>query len=200
MTKTPYYFDERYRTLSCHSYADFIQTIAAFQTKNKIDVNLTLRSTPYNIFHENGEVSQLYRWYNLLPILEEKYGIKHDIKRSFCSNQSFYLYVDEEFKLPVVETQPIIEEKVEIDTSSLISLDVAETHENEVVVAEASMEESTSTIPVDWDKCWSFEDDKKKRDSKDNLERFCKKEYGIDLRKNQSFAKMIDELKEFVGA
>lgn len=197
MIRTPYYFDEKYRTLSCHSYADFIQTLALLQTGSKIDVNLTLRSSPYTIFHEDGEVSQLFRWYNLFPLLEDKYGIKHDVKRSFCSNQSFYLYVSEDFTLPEPETQAVVEEKVEMDTSSLISLDVVEeptgNDDGEAVV------DTEGSIVVDWEACWAFEDDSKKRESKDNLERFCKKEYGVDLRKNQSFANMIKELKEYEG-
>ena len=70
---------------------------------------------------------------------------------------------------------------------------VSEKEPEEVVVSEGE------SSKVDWEKIWSMKDDNSKRQSKDDLEKYCKTEFGVDLNKKSKFDDMVKELETFLN-
>ena len=178
--KLPFHYDDKYNTLSCYVYADFIKTVALLQTKNFIDVEKTLKTLPFLIHHKDGTETRYYKWYNIFKDLEANYGIKHDVYKSRSIGNMFKLYMDKPDVLS--ESKEDTTPKV-LESKSLMSF-------YEIPVEDDG---------IDWDAIWGFQDDKHKRDSKNNLEAYCEEKFGINLRKNQHFEDMVTELKEFLS-
>lgn len=183
----PYFYDEQLYKVSCYSYADFIKTLAELQTLKPIDVNRTLFSPQYLIQHEDGSHEQFHAWYNLFPVLEEKYGIDVDVKKSQVNLQNFFLFLKSPLVIdgeetavtdaedaPEVEQEPVVEE------------------ENDVVEDEPSSPLSNEEKEY----IFSMYNDKLKNGSKDKLEAYAIEKYGIDLSKRKSFENMVKELEE----
>ena len=60
------------------------------------------------------------------------------------------------------------------------------------------VETAEDSSKVDWEKIWSMKDDNSKRQSKDDLEKYCKTEFGVDLNKKSKFDDMVKELETFL--
>ncbi|MCP3683203.1 MAG: hypothetical protein GY861_10985 [bacterium] len=75
---------------------------------------------------------------------------------------------------------------------------VKEEKVEDVVVAEEEVTASP-TSKVDWGALEDIYDEDDVRGSKDALEKKVKEDFGIDLRKNQKFEKMLEELRVALG-
>lgn len=185
MSSLPYFYDEELFKVSCHTYNDFLKTINTLTDKD-IDINRCGFTTPYNIFFVDGTNKNYYAWYNMFAAMKEDFGIDIDLSKSFKNLSAHYLYFsDNPFKGVVdkpasVDTDPVVEDQplIVVDNTS----------------AEVDSQEKDAP---DYEFLKSFYDDSAKAKSKDALERYCIKHYNINLRKNQSFDKMIDELRSY---
>lgn len=184
MTKKPYFYDKDLKKVSCYSYVEFIKTLTELQTNNRIDYLKTIAAPAYCIIHKDGTSMHYHNWYNLFPVMEEEYGIELIVNQSQVNMQCFHMFL----RSPVLkfEEAPIAEEVVE----------VMEVVEEEVPLVEVSLIEEESAQDVDWEKVWSLKDDTAKAASKDALIKYAMDNFGVELRKNQKFEKMVDGLKE----
>lgn len=117
----------------------------------------------------------------------------------FGRAETYHIYS----KTDYFNTQP--EEVVEKETSvdeELIKEEVVEQPELSKVEESVSeevvkpVEEEESTPKVDWEHLESLYNEDDVRGSKDKLEAFVQETWGIDLRKNQKFDGMLEELRK----
>ena len=182
MKQKPYLYDEQLKKVSCYSYVDFIKTIVEFQTKNEIDYNKTIAAPAYCFIHKDGTSENFYNWYNLFPVIEEKYGIEIVVNQSQVNLQCYHLFLKPSAPEPVLEKPPVE------------PLEVIEDIVTEVPVIEVEVQEEDS-LSVDWDKVWAMQDDNEKAASKEALCQYALT-FGVELRKNKKFEKMVDEFKD----
>lgn len=138
-----------------------------------------------------GEEVPCSSYQQMFQEFNERFGTNFIPDRCFSSRNTHFTIamqggdVIAEDKAPVVAP---VDDKPQ--TSPLISLSADAT-------SEASQEESedVSDAPtVDWDYINGLGTDKK---AKNHLEQYCK-QFGIDLKKNKTFANMVADFKEFL--
>jgi hypothetical protein len=179
MSQLPYFYDEELNKISCHTYHDFLSTLNIISSK-EINVNRSGFTTPYNIFFKDGSNKDYVAWYNLFSALKDDFDVDIDLTKSFKNLSAHYLYLN---FTPTFNSVKSSENKESLIVDSIVKED-----EDSIEVIK--------NVP-DYDYLMSFYDDSKKAKSKDELERYCIKHYNINLRKNQSFDKMIEELRGY---
>ena len=113
----------------------------------------------------------------------EKYSAKINTSRK---RATFYRPVEEQSKDAVEETKTSTEESVEEE--------VVQSPSEAPEEAVEAPKEDNGKLP-DWDLIKSFEDKNDQKASKDKLADYAQKEFGITLKKNVGFQKMLEKLQ-----
>mgnify|MGYP003654912285 CR=1 FL=1 len=165
------------------------------QSDKEIDINKSGFAIHWNFILTEGSNKNYITWYDTFAALPEDFGLDIDVARSYKCMQEFSLYFNTppKFNTKYIEEEGVV---LENDEAPLISL---------IPISEGNETNSPLELPavdyttIDYSHLDTFYLSSDKNGSKDKLETYILGHYDIDLRKNQSFAKMITELKETVS-